>query len=42
LIFTSDLYDHGLRLRSFELAANVMRTLGEKISWSNGETPKAE
>jgi len=26
LIFTSDLYDHVLRLRSFEIAANVMKT----------------
>ncbi|MGA3240722.1 MAG: LLM class flavin-dependent oxidoreductase [Bryobacteraceae bacterium] len=26
LIFTSDLYDHALRLRSFEIAADVMRT----------------
>ena len=27
LIFTSDLYDHQLRLRSFEIAANVMKSL---------------
>jgi alkanesulfonate monooxygenase SsuD/methylene tetrahydromethanopterin reductase-like flavin-dependent oxidoreductase (luciferase family) len=27
LIFTSDLYDHALRLRSFEIAANAMKTL---------------
>ncbi len=27
LIFTSDLYDHALRLRSFELAADAMKTL---------------
>jgi luciferase family oxidoreductase group 1 len=26
LIFTSDLYDHALRLRSFEIAAEVMKT----------------
>jgi alkanesulfonate monooxygenase SsuD/methylene tetrahydromethanopterin reductase-like flavin-dependent oxidoreductase (luciferase family) len=26
LIFTSDLYDHALRLRSFEIAADVMKT----------------
>jgi alkanesulfonate monooxygenase SsuD/methylene tetrahydromethanopterin reductase-like flavin-dependent oxidoreductase (luciferase family) len=26
LIFTSDLYDHALRLRSFELAADAMKT----------------
>jgi luciferase family oxidoreductase group 1 len=28
LIFTSDLYDHGLRLRSFEIAAGAMKKLG--------------
>jgi luciferase family oxidoreductase group 1 len=27
LIFTSDLYDHALRLRSFEIAANAIKTL---------------
>jgi alkanesulfonate monooxygenase SsuD/methylene tetrahydromethanopterin reductase-like flavin-dependent oxidoreductase (luciferase family) len=27
LIFTSDLYDHALRLKSFEIAANAMKTL---------------
>jgi luciferase family oxidoreductase group 1 len=27
LIFTSDLYDHALRLRSFEIAADAMKTL---------------
>jgi luciferase family oxidoreductase group 1 len=27
LIFTSDLYDHSLRLRSFEIAADAMKTL---------------
>ncbi len=27
LIFASDLYDHALRLRSFEIAANAMKTL---------------
>jgi alkanesulfonate monooxygenase SsuD/methylene tetrahydromethanopterin reductase-like flavin-dependent oxidoreductase (luciferase family) len=26
-IFTSDLYDHALRLRSFEIAADAMKTL---------------
>ena len=26
LIFTSDLYDHALRLRSFEIAADAMKT----------------
>jgi luciferase family oxidoreductase group 1 len=26
LIFTSDLYDHALRLRSFEIAADIMKT----------------
>jgi luciferase family oxidoreductase group 1 len=30
LIFTSDLYDHSLRLRSFEIAANVMNGLVAK------------
>jgi luciferase family oxidoreductase group 1 len=28
LIFTSDLYDHSLRLRSFEIAADAMKKLG--------------
>ncbi len=28
LIFTSDLYDHQLRLRSFEIAADVMKRIG--------------
>jgi len=32
LIFTSDLYDHGLRLRSFEIAAEVMKKLGCVLS----------
>jgi alkanesulfonate monooxygenase SsuD/methylene tetrahydromethanopterin reductase-like flavin-dependent oxidoreductase (luciferase family) len=27
LIFTSDLYDHALRLRSFEIAADAMKQL---------------
>jgi alkanesulfonate monooxygenase SsuD/methylene tetrahydromethanopterin reductase-like flavin-dependent oxidoreductase (luciferase family) len=27
LIFTSDLYDHALRLKSFEIAANAIKTL---------------
>jgi alkanesulfonate monooxygenase SsuD/methylene tetrahydromethanopterin reductase-like flavin-dependent oxidoreductase (luciferase family) len=27
LIFTSDLYEHALRLKSFEIAANAMKTL---------------
>ena len=27
LIFTSDLYEHRLRLRSFEIAADVMKSL---------------
>ncbi len=27
LIFSSDLYDHGLRLRSFEIAAEIMKSL---------------
>lgn len=28
LIFTSDLYEHGLRLRSFEIAAQAMKAIG--------------
>jgi len=32
LIFTSDLYDHDLRLRSFEIAAEAMKELGANIS----------
>lgn len=31
LIFTSDLYDHALRLRSFEIAADVMKHLAAGI-----------
>jgi alkanesulfonate monooxygenase SsuD/methylene tetrahydromethanopterin reductase-like flavin-dependent oxidoreductase (luciferase family) len=27
LIFTSDLYDHALRLKSFAIAADAMKTL---------------
>jgi len=34
LIFTSDLYDHALRLRSFEIAAEVMQTSGRSLSQS--------
>jgi luciferase family oxidoreductase group 1 len=29
LIFTSDLYDHALRLRSFEIAADAMKTIAD-------------
>jgi luciferase family oxidoreductase group 1 len=32
LIFTSDLYDHSLRLRSFELAADAMKSLAVPAS----------
>jgi luciferase family oxidoreductase group 1 len=31
LIFTSDLYDHGLRLRSFEIAADAMQTVSDRL-----------
>lgn len=34
LIFTSDLYDHALRLRSFEIAAEAMQTSGRSLSQS--------
>jgi luciferase family oxidoreductase group 1 len=36
LIFTSDLYDHGLRLRSFEIGAEAMRGLGPALSRGHG------
>jgi luciferase family oxidoreductase group 1 len=37
-IFTSDLYDHALRLRSFELVADAMKSLGA----TPGEAPRNE
>ena len=32
LIFTSDLYDHALRLRSFEIAATALKQLGAAVT----------
>jgi luciferase family oxidoreductase group 1 len=39
LIFTSDVYDHQLRLRSFEIAAEVMKSIGAERAASTPREP---
>ena len=39
LIFTSDVYDHKLRLRSFEIAAEVMKSIGAERASSTPREP---